>query len=98
MLLSEGKSVWLYLYIAQVDLEGNFGVGSLCMNHIYMMLVSLDIHKLGLIVMFDVVYTCYNVKWSKCYTFGLLATLLGLCEVMGLHIHIALVILHWGYE
>ena len=48
MLLSVGTGTRHYLYILQVDLEGNFRVGSLCMNDKYMMLVSFDIYDVRL--------------------------------------------------
>ena len=37
----------------------------------------------------------YEVKHNA---YDLFVSLVGLCEVMGLHIHIALVDLDWGYE
>ena len=37
----------------------------------------------------------YEVKDNACEFF---VSLLGLCGVMGIHIHIALVNLDWGYE
>lgn len=37
----------------------------------------------------------YEVKHNA---YDLFVSLFGLCEVMGLHIHIALVDLDWGYK
>ena len=48
--------------------------------------------------MYDIDYTCFDVVWGKGNAYGLFASLLGLCGVMGLHIYIVLVELDWGYE
>ena len=71
----------------------------------FMVLVSYDMYNVG--------FTWYTLCWSKLVcmvlrtldimmyednAYDLFVSLLGLSGVMGLHIHIALVDLDWGYE
>ena len=78
----------LYLYIAQVDLEENSRLGSLC---------KYEMHDIGLIwywpillcmLLTTLVIMIYEVKDNA---YDIFASLLGLCRAMWLHIHIALV-------
>lgn len=51
-----------------------------------------------LIGFYEVVCTCIVDVWSKWYSCDLYVSLLNTCEVMVLHMYIALVVLYWGYE
>ena len=65
------------------------------------------VHKVGLNdyiikILFGMnqgVYACHVNVWSECYdAYGLLIGLLSMCEVMELHMYIALVDLDWDCE
>ena len=66
----------------------------------------MNIHDVGLVEfmmmfllgMYEVVYACHIDIWSKLYVCGLLVSELSMCDVMGLHMYIALVGLDWDYE
>ena len=55
-----------------------------------MLLVSLGMNVVG--------YTCYDDVLGNDNVCDLIDSLLGVCGVMGIHIHIALLDLKWGYE
>lgn len=55
-----------------------------------MLLILLGVHIVG--------YTCYDDVWGNDTTSDIIDSLFGVCKVMGLHMHIALVDLKWGYE
>ena len=96
----------LYLYVEKDDLEGSSIMGSLCtyvMNRMYHVgLIWYWFHFIYMMLVYtgyyDVDYTCYYDVWVKGNDYGIFTILLGLCRVMGLHIHIALEDLDWGYE
>ena len=60
--------------------------------------VGLSDYMKVLLVMYEVVFTCLVDVWSEWYTCGFLIGLLSMCEVMGLHMYVALVDIDWGYE
>ena len=98
MLLSVGKGMRLYLYIAQVGFEWNTRVGSLFtydMNGVGLTWYTRCLSKLLCMILTTFVMIMYDEKDND-YDFFI--SLLCLCGVMGLHIHIALVDLDWGYE
>ena len=56
-----------------------------------MMIVSLRMHVIA--------YSCHDNVWGKVEMLVIsLIGLLGMCEVMGIHIYIALVDIDWDYE
>lgn len=60
-----------------------------------MMLVSLDIHDIGLYsYIYDVDYTCYDVIWVRDISYGLFSSCL-VYVGKGLHMSIELVYLDW---
>ena len=50
------------------------------------------------LLMYVVDYSDHVYVWNKWYAYGPLVSLLSICEVMRLHIYIALVCLDWDYE
>lgn len=63
-----------------------------------MMLVSLNIYDIFLNCNVRCRLYLLCVIWGKVNVYGLFASYIGLCGVMGVHIQIALIDLDWGYE
>ena len=64
----------------------------------YMYDVGLNCLLIKVLLMYVVDYSCHVDAWSKWYACGLLVSLIRMCEVMGLHMHVELQGLDLDYE